>query len=171
MEIFSTAKPLPRVNVSGLASNGVQPVFVPVNHGSSSTPQSGLPRARILYIEDEKDLVTLVQLIFTRQGYQIVGARTIAQAKDLIEREKIDLFFVDLNLPDGTGWDLMDFLNQHEKYAQTPKIIMSAQVTDQKRQVESESEKRYAAIVSKPFQVNVLIDVTQRLLGHPRSTH
>ena len=139
MEIIRTARPMPRVNVSGLPSNGVQPVFIPVNHGNSSAPQSGALRARILYLEDEKDLVTLVQLIFSRQGYQIIGARTIAQAKDLIEREKIDLFFVDLNLPDGTGWEMLDFLNQHEKYAKTPKIIMSAQVMDQKRQMETGS--------------------------------
>ncbi len=66
---------------------------------------------------------------------------------------------------------MLDYLGQHEQYDKTPKIIMSAQVVDQKRQMENGSKKRYSAVVGKPFQVNILIDVTQRLLNNCQPSH
>ncbi len=171
MEIFNATRSMFHLQADGQPPNGIQSVLGSNGQASKIASQSATSKIRILYIEDEKDLVTLVQLIFSRKGYQIVGARTIAQAKEIMEREKIDLFFVDLNLPDGTGWEVLDYLGQHEQYGQTPKIIMSAQVIDQKRQMESGSKKRYSAVVGKPFQVNILLDVTQRLLDRYQPSH
>ncbi len=128
-------------------------------------------KVRILYLEDEKDLVTLVQLVLSRQGYQIIGARSLAQAKEIIEQERIDLFFLDLNLPDGSGWEMLDYLSQHIQYANTPKIIMSAQAMDPQRSAEREHLNNFSAVIGKPFQVNALIDVTQQTLRNARSSH
>lgn len=168
MEIFSPARSLTQLYTSGQSPNDIQPVFGSAGPNKIAS-QSAPSNVRILYVEDEADLVTLVQLIFSRKGYQIVGAPTIAQAKELIEREKIDLFFVDLNLPDGTGWEILDYLGKHEQYDKTPKIIMSAQTIEPRRHIET--EKKYSAVVGKPFQVNTLIEVTQRLLGLGQFSH
>lgn len=171
MKPFDFLQTTAKINHSGHRFQNGCSVYV--NHDDESgifaRPESS--KICILYLEDEKDLVTLVQLIFSRQGYHIVGARNIAQAKEIIERESIDLFFLDLNLPDGTGWEMLDYLSNHAHYASTPKIIMSAQNSIQSGLTELDNQNRFSAIVSKPFQVNTLIDVTQRLLSRAKSSY
>jgi len=62
---------------------------------------------RLLVVEDHSATrVSLVRML-ERRGYAVRSAACVAQARELIGREKFDLVLSDLGLPDGSGHDLM----------------------------------------------------------------
>lgn len=62
---------------------------------------------QILVIDDEPDLRTLYELTLLREGYQVEAAATIAEAWELLNRQRFDLVITDMRLPDGSGIDLL----------------------------------------------------------------
>jgi len=69
---------------------------------------SGSP-PRILHLEDDESVLQIVSLLVADTG-EVVPARTLKEAKTLLERETFDLVLLDLMLPDGDGEDLLPFL-------------------------------------------------------------
>ncbi len=68
----------------------------------------------ILYIEDDQGLWSLVEHRLKKQGIGLVGANTLAEAKNCILANQFDLILVDHELPDGTGLDLVkEYAAQH----------------------------------------------------------
>ncbi|WP_117215028.1 response regulator transcription factor [Allorhizocola rhizosphaerae] len=61
---------------------------------------------RILVVEDEEDLVHAVRLGLTRAGYAVDTAPDMAQARDRLTVNAYDVMLLDLNLPDGDGFEL-----------------------------------------------------------------
>lgn len=71
---------------------------------SSSKPQR---RAwRVLVIEDHADSADAMQIVLERRGYEVRLARSLAEGRRLA-REPFDVLVSDLQLPDGSGLDLM----------------------------------------------------------------
>ena len=62
--------------------------------------------AKILVIEDEKELNKVLQAYLERSGFQAVGAYNGDEGVLLWEREKPDLVLLDLNLPGMDGLDV-----------------------------------------------------------------
>ena len=79
---------------------------------------------KLLLIEDEPQLLEAYQKGLSREGYGIDTARTLHQARELLSYNDYDLIVLDLNLPDGSGLDLLHEIridNAHVKI-----IIVSA---------------------------------------------
>ena len=65
--------------------------------------------ARILFVEDEQEVLTTLVKFFTREGHEVHGARTGADALDLAERHPPDVAVLDVMLHEGpAGPDAMD---------------------------------------------------------------
>lgn len=67
---------------------------------------------KVLIIDDEVDLCQLLKNFFVRKGYEVTVAHKLAEGIPLIETWQPDHLFLDHNLPDGTGWDLVPKLQQ-----------------------------------------------------------
>ena len=78
--------------------------------GLQSVQRAGGPRPRILHVEDDADVRNVVATI-ARGIAQFEAAASVAEARARLEREKFDLVLLDLGLPDGSGWDLLPFIN------------------------------------------------------------
>ena len=61
---------------------------------------------RIIYIEDEQEMIDLVRLILSRKGYQVKGAIGGQEGLDLVRAESPDLVLLDLMMPDMDGWEV-----------------------------------------------------------------
>ncbi|MEM1415484.1 MAG: LytTR family DNA-binding domain-containing protein [Myxococcota bacterium] len=83
---------------------------------------------RALIVEDERLVrLGLSRLLEERDDVSVVGeAASVAEAATLVEREAPDLVFLDIHLPDGTGFDLFErvelraqvvFLTAHVEFA------------------------------------------------------
>jgi CheY-like chemotaxis protein len=61
---------------------------------------------RILVVDDEAPIRSMMALAFTKAGYEVQTAASAEEALDLIETYKYLVFFLDLNLPGMNGIDL-----------------------------------------------------------------
>jgi two-component system, NtrC family, response regulator PilR len=69
-------------------------------------PQAASP-AHILVVDDEPDLRTLYELTLLREGYRVDAAATLAEAVQMLERQRFDAVITDMRLPDGMGLELL----------------------------------------------------------------
>ncbi|WP_130805685.1 response regulator transcription factor [Senegalia massiliensis] len=60
----------------------------------------------ILLVEDDKALAMGIEFSLKENGYEVFNTSTIKESKKIYEEEKIDLILLDINLPDGSGYDL-----------------------------------------------------------------
>jgi len=71
------------------------------------TAKPSLNEVQILVVDDEPDLRTLYELALVREGYVVVGVGTLAEARQLLERQRFDVVVTDMRLPDGLGTSLL----------------------------------------------------------------
>jgi two-component system alkaline phosphatase synthesis response regulator PhoP len=86
--------------------------------------------ARILVVDDDKQIVRLIQSYLERAGYQVLAAYDGESALHTIRRERPDLVVLDLMLPDRDGWDITRLVRSDEKLAGLPIIMLTARVED-----------------------------------------
>ena len=68
---------------------------------------------KILLIEDDADLYSLIQYNLEKEGFQFAGSQTGKGAIDLCRREKPDLVILDIMLPDSDGLDICKRIRAH----------------------------------------------------------
>jgi len=64
---------------------------------------------RILCVEDSKDSLLLLEEALA--GHPLAFATTLREALNLVSRESFDLYLIDIELPDGTGFELLSALS------------------------------------------------------------
>ena len=64
---------------------------------------------KILLLEDDESLNRGISLKLSKEGYQVLSAYTMREAKSTFEKEAIDLVISDMTLPDGNGLDFFIF--------------------------------------------------------------
>jgi CheY-like chemotaxis protein len=69
-------------------------------------------KCRILYVDDHEDTSYMLTHLLGQSDYHVVTASSMAEALDLVRREKFDLYVLDKRLPDGSGLDLCRKLNE-----------------------------------------------------------
>ncbi|MES1214558.1 MAG: response regulator [Bacteroidota bacterium] len=67
-------------------------------------------KKKVLIIDDEADFCFLLKTYLSKKNYKISLANTLKQGMQLLESEIPDIIFLDNNLPDGFGWDKIDFI-------------------------------------------------------------
>ena len=120
-------------------------------------------QARILSIEDDPEMSSLIQLIFERKGHRVIGARRGELGLELIKSLKPDVLLLDLMLPDIDGWELYRQMKTDKELAKVPIIIVSA------RSEEQDAASGFRVIdndrfIQKPFEVKELIDTVTHML-------
>ncbi|MGV3571188.1 MAG: sigma-54-dependent transcriptional regulator [Ramlibacter sp.] len=63
--------------------------------------------AQVLVVDDEPDLRTLYELTLLREGYRVDAAGTLAEAWQLLDKQRFDAVITDMRLPDGLGLELL----------------------------------------------------------------
>jgi two-component system CheB/CheR fusion protein len=64
---------------------------------------------KILLVENHADTLRWLSLYLTELGHTVVGARTLAEAKAVLEKpDGCEVLLSDIGLPDGTGWELLE---------------------------------------------------------------
>ncbi|MDY1048174.1 sigma-54 dependent transcriptional regulator [Pseudomonas coleopterorum] len=81
-------------------------------------------RQKILIVDDEPDIRELLEITLGRMKLETRSARDVAEAREWLGRESFDLCLTDMRLPDGTGLDLVHFIQQ--RYPQVPVAMITA---------------------------------------------
>ncbi len=82
--------------------------------------------ARILVVEDDEDLARIIADVFSRSGMQVQQAHTRQDALNFCLSFRPQLIVLDLSLPDGDGFNVVDWLRQNEDFAHLPLVVYSA---------------------------------------------
>ncbi|MCP4114035.1 MAG: response regulator [Desulfobacteraceae bacterium] len=129
-----------------------------------SVPASMAPavKGRILFIDDEEELVGFSTEILDQTGYEIVGTTSSVHARDLFFKDPMgfDLVITDQTMPDITGFDLaMEFL---EKRPDIPIILCTGfSMPDLKEQALAAGIR---AFVKKPLGARRLVDLVGQIV-------
>ena len=83
-----------------------------------------MTRQRALIVDDEPDIRELLEITLGRMKLDTRSARNVREARDWLAREPFDLCLTDMRLPDGTGLELVQFIQQ--RYPQTPVAMITA---------------------------------------------
>lgn len=67
---------------------------------------------RVLLVEGEPDTNDSICAVLEQHGYTYYCANTLAAAVEIIKRESVDIILCDLNLPDGSGLELLEILKK-----------------------------------------------------------
>ncbi|MBO4732240.1 MAG: response regulator transcription factor [Spirochaetaceae bacterium] len=124
-------------------------------------------KAKILIVEDVKELSALVAMYLEKEGMETFQAETAEIALEKMSKWTPDLVILDLNLP---GMDGFEFLNHFRKTNSIPVIIVSARDADE----DIIAGLGYGAdeFVTKPFSPKVLVARVRALIRrmHENST-
>lgn len=108
-------------------------------------------RYQILIVEDDEGLNQGIALALREDGIHFHPAYSLSQARKIWKQERIDLVILDVNLPDGSGYDL---LCQIRREGETPVLMLTANdlETDQVTGFSLGADD----YITKPFSLMVL---------------
>lgn len=119
---------------------------------------------KIVYVEDEQEMIDLVKLILSRKGYQVIGAAGGREGLDIIREEIPDLVLLDLMMPDIEGWDVYQQIRADETTRHIPVIVVTAKAQNIDKVLGLHIAK-VNDYISKPFSPQDLVASVERVLA------
>jgi CheY-like chemotaxis protein len=118
---------------------------------------------RVLVADDDESIRKSLCKLLHGEGYQVVSVANGAEAMETFRRgpDRIDLLLLDLNMPLKNGWATLDRLR--ETNPTLPVLV----VTGQSNQCEMAEAAGVNALVEKPIDVPVLLQLIDQLLAGP----
>ncbi|MDH0290719.1 sigma-54 dependent transcriptional regulator [Pseudomonas sp. GD04087] len=83
-----------------------------------------MSRQKALIVDDEPDIRELLEITLGRMKLDTRSARNVKEARDFLAREPFDFCLTDMRLPDGTGLDLVQYIQQ--RHPQMPVAMITA---------------------------------------------
>lgn len=108
-------------------------------------------KRKILIIEDDRGLNQGIVMALKREEYDFIQCYSLLEAKKILKNEKTDLILLDINLPDGNGYDLLREIKEKYSY---PVIIVTA--NDMEIDEVMGLELGADDYITKPFSLMVL---------------
>ena len=121
------------------------------------------PRQRILVVDDEQDLLTVLKFGLEAEGFEVItasdGEQGLAAARQLVP----DLMVLDLMLPRMDGYKVCRALKFDDRYRNIPIFILSARSgdTDRRLAMELGADEFH----TKPYDMRTLIERIRARLG------
>ncbi len=106
---------------------------------------------KILLLEDDTTLGSGIRLALQSPSVQIQLCRTLAQAQNALAQNNYDLLILDINLPDGSGLELLEQIRQSSNL---PVILLTA--NDMEMDVVTGLESGADDYITKPFSLAIL---------------
>lgn len=113
---------------------------------------------RLLLVEDDEALALGIEFALKDEGYHVLRAVTLEEAERLIDN-KIDLIILDVNLPDGSGYE---FCKSIRTDSDVPVIFLTA--LDEEVNIVLGFEIGGDDYITKPFRVKELLSRIKAIL-------
>jgi len=118
-------------------------------------------KANILLVDDVKALRDAFSRMLSRAGHEVQVAGSGGEAIEIFDREKFDIVFTDLGMPEMSGWEVAKYVK--EKNPDVPVILITgwgAQLDDQKAM-----ESGVDRILAKPFTIKDILRTASEALA------
>lgn len=117
----------------------------------------------ILLLEDDENLNRGICLKLEKEGYRVLSASKISEARRIFETEEIELVICDITLPDGNGLDFGKMVRQR-----SDTILIYLTAMDQEIDIVNGYDTGADDYITKPFSVNIL---TSKVNAFMRRVH
>ncbi|MCP1184332.1 response regulator transcription factor [Paenibacillus sp. 1781tsa1] len=114
---------------------------------------------RLLLVEDDENLVFGMQYTLSNEGYEVVVAGSLEEARQALQAKSIDLILLDVTLPDGSGYQLC---REIRVTSQVPIIFLTA--LDEEANVVAGLDLGADDYVTKPVRTKELISRIKAVL-------
>lgn len=114
----------------------------------------------VLIVEDDPALARSLARNLVARGYATYSAVSVAEAVAAIVRERPALLLLDIDLPDGSGWEVLRELRA-DGQTDAAAIVMSALRPNQRLAAELGA----TAVLEKPFPMESLLRLVERCCG------
>jgi putative nucleotidyltransferase with HDIG domain len=151
---------------SGLASNlqgqDASPTAWLVGGADTRTSLKARKAARILVVDDEAHVRSMISATLERQGYEVLVASGGREALEAIDQDGFELILTDIVMQEGNGLALLERI-----HAQNPNlpVIMVTAIHDISVAIDSMRRGAYDYLL-KPFEREHLVATVQRALEH-----
>jgi len=117
----------------------------------------------ILFLEDEKELLSTVGNLLRDQGYNVESMVSAEEALKFVEKTVPDLMLVDIKLPGIDGFLFFDEVRKKEKLKDTPFVFLTA--FNNLQAAMYAKDHGAAEYITKPFDFEYLITRVNDLLN------
>jgi CheY-like chemotaxis protein len=121
----------------------------------------------ILVAEDEFEHAEVLQLLLVSAGYRVALASNGREALEQITKEAPALILSDFMMPHMTGAELGQAIRREPQWRDIPFIFISGTTEPVVRQQFND----YDAFAPKPFEIDALLPVIERLLANGRPSN
>ncbi len=108
---------------------------------------------RVLVVEDEAILCRVIARNLAAHGHEVTTANSVQTAREALEGSEFDLMLLDIDLPDGTGWEVVRGLREQGR--DLPFVVVSA-VRVRPERLEEFTPLAY---LRKPFPLDALLRI------------
>ncbi len=131
--------------------------------GEATAPAAGPRRKCVLVVEDNATIGGLLVALLREEGYRSMRAWDGREAIKMARDRRPDLIVLDLSLPYRDGLEVLHELRASEETKSAPIVVVSGNTL----QLSSEDLDLVTETVSKPFDIDKLMNVFRRALGDP----
>ena len=110
---------------------------------------------KLWYVDDDSEMIQAVKLMLQLLGYEtrpFIDARKAA--KLLLAGEQPDILLLDINMPEVSGLDMLEFVRRRDRWKNLPVVMLSSEAAD--LQVDAAKELGADAYVFKPVTLDEL---------------
>ena len=121
-----------------------------------------MEKKKILIVDDDEELVKILSFNLGIEGYETIAAYDGMSAVMRSHKDKPDLILLDIMMPGGNGFSVVEKLNISTKTCTIPVIVLSALPKDElkERALEAGIQHYY----TKPFNMETLLNHIEGLL-------
>ena len=114
---------------------------------------------KILLVEDNDTIVMGLKYLLEKENFEVKTVKNLEETYKIAEKEKFNLYLLDINLPDGNGFDICSKLKEKED---VPIIFLTAR--DDEKDIVKGLELGAEDYVTKPFRNRELISRINNVL-------
>ena len=120
----------------------------------------------VYFIDDSATMREVIKIAFRKENIHVITCPDAASALRQFGDTAPDAIITDVIMPDKDGYEVCQFIKEHEQFGRTPVILMSGVVN--KTVAERAMSVKADDLIRKPFQPQDLIGRVKNLL-HPKS--
>ncbi|MBE6022599.1 MAG: response regulator transcription factor [Cellulosilyticum sp.] len=120
---------------------------------------------KILLLEDDTMIASGLVYALTNEGYEVIHCQDVQSASEQIKTQSFQLAILDMQLPDGNGFDVSGKL----KNTDTPIIFLT--IIDDEAQIVKAFEEGADDYIVKPFRIRELLARVKRTLQKKAGTN
>lgn len=117
---------------------------------------------KLLVVDDNKDLADIIQAVLEREGVEVMAAYDGIEGYAAYLRFNPDLVITDIQMPGGTGLEMMQHIRTHNPLIRT--VYMSGSIDAHRPALEQEKKRYPVTILGKPFPLAALLALVSEAL-------